>query len=299
MLVAWPGAAEVGLMAVKYIQDIFKMEPFASIDMKPFYVPEALMVKQGKLQAPQLPESTFYYNLKPDLILFKSNLQLDGKEGLFILHTILQIAKHFNVSRIYTFSALPRHVSHNTRPVIYSASNDDSLIEELKTFGIDPVEEGYVTGPAGLLPGLASTQNIESTCLLATIPVYVGVTWYPKATLQLVKTIMNLQNFTVDLGDLEKSVEEAEVFYKSVENQVLRQYPQIIKEEESLLLEDHTAEIEEKEEIPGHIIVNIEELFKVAKNDKAKAKELKEELDKWNLFDKYEKRFLNMFISFS
>lgn len=295
MLAAWPGVANVGMMAVRYILDFLKAEPFATIDMKPMYIPEALQVKQGKLLAPQLPQSNFFYSFEPDLILFRSDYQFDGKEGLFILHTILQIAHHFNVGRIFTLNALPRQVSHKTKPILYSASNNDSLIETLKTFGIDPIEDGYVTGPVGLLPGLATTQNIESACLMATIPAYVGVNWYPKATLELVKVIMSIQNFSVDLGGLEKSVEDAEVFYESVENHVLEQYPQIVKESESLLLEDHAIDIKEKDEIPGHIIVKIEELFKVAKNDKKKAKELKDELDKWNLYDKYEKRFLDMF----
>lgn len=297
MLAAWPGVANVGMMAVKYIQDYLKSEPFASIDMKPMFVPEALQVKQGKLQAPQVPQSNFFYSLEPDLILFRSDIQLDGKEGLFVLHTVLQIAHHFNVGRIFTFNALPRQVSHKTNPVLFSASNNDSLIEALRTFGIDPIEDGFVTGPVGLLPGLATTQNIESACLMATIPAYVGVNWYPKATLELIKAIMSIQNFSVDLENLEKSVEDAEVFYESVESHVLEQYPQIVKESQSLLLEDHAVEIQEKEEIPGHVIVKIEELFKVAKSDKEKAKELKDALDKWKLYDKYEKRFLDMFKS--
>ncbi len=36
-------------------------------------------------------------------------------------------------------------------------------------------------------------------------------------------------------------------------------------------------------------------LFKKVEKDKSKAHVLKEELDKWNLFEKYEKRFLDIF----
>ena len=51
----------------------------------------------------------------------------------------------------------------------------------------------------------------------------------------------------------------------------------------------------QKENVPGHIIIKIEELFKAAAHDKERAKELKQELDRWELYDKYEKRFLDLF----
>jgi hypothetical protein len=81
-----------------------------------------------------------------------------------------------------------------------------------------------------------------------------------------------------------------------IESQFEEQFPGVIRTRE---LPDIHSSINEllgqNEDIPGHILIKIEELFNAAKKDKDRVKELKQELDRWDLYDKYEKRFLDLF----
>jgi hypothetical protein len=47
--------------------------------------------------------------------------------------------------------------------------------------------------------------------------------------------------------------------------------------------------------IPEYIMEKIEKLFRDAKTDKTKAPDLKKELDRWDLYELYEDRFLDLF----
>ena len=51
------------------------------------------------------------------------------------------------------------------------------------------------------------------------------------------------------------------------------------------------------DKVPEYVMARIERLFKELsqKKDKDRAMELKAELDKWGLYEIYEKRFLNLF----
>ncbi len=47
--------------------------------------------------------------------------------------------------------------------------------------------------------------------------------------------------------------------------------------------------------IPADARVRIEELFRQVENGGREPRELKEELDRWDLFEEYEDRFFNIF----
>jgi hypothetical protein len=51
----------------------------------------------------------------------------------------------------------------------------------------------------------------------------------------------------------------------------------------------------EEEKVPHYVMERIEKLFEKAKFDRSMANELKKELDRWNLFELYENRFLDLF----
>jgi hypothetical protein len=51
----------------------------------------------------------------------------------------------------------------------------------------------------------------------------------------------------------------------------------------------------EEEHVPHYIMDKIERLFDDVKRDRTMAAELKKELDRWNLYELYEHRFLDLF----
>ena len=51
----------------------------------------------------------------------------------------------------------------------------------------------------------------------------------------------------------------------------------------------------DEEKVPHYVMERIEKLFQEARADRTRAQELKKELDRWNLFELYENRFLDLF----
>ena len=51
----------------------------------------------------------------------------------------------------------------------------------------------------------------------------------------------------------------------------------------------------EDDAVPGYVMNRLEGLFRATARNRAKAGQLKEELDRWGLYELYEDRFLDLF----
>ena len=91
MLAGWPGMGNVGLGAVDYFRRKIRAKKFAKIDMSRFYTPEAILVKNGVANLPDLPSCVFYYTLTPPLVIFEGDQQVGGRDGIQVIHEILDL----------------------------------------------------------------------------------------------------------------------------------------------------------------------------------------------------------------
>ena len=112
---------------------------------------------------------------------------------------------------------------------------------------------------------------------------------YPKAALELIRTVARIQKFSVDTAELEEGVEEMNQQLAMIEERIKEFFPTVNKED------DEEISTIEEEKVPHYVMEKIERLFEVARADRAKAQELKKELDRWNLYELYENRFLDLF----
>lgn len=289
VLAAWPGMGNVGLITIDFLRRKMESRPFADIDMRPFFFPDSIMVKDGIAQFPDLPTSRFYHTHDPDCIIFESDAQVSGREGLVIIKLFLDVISRFEVERIFTFAAFAQPMSYRSPSQVLITSNAETLLTRIKDLGVVPMPDGFIAGLNGLLLGEAAARHIEAGCLLSTIPSYAMNFGYPKASLELIRTISRLQNFTVDTGDLEESVDEMDQQFATIEERIREFFPSVNKEDD-----EEIATIEE-EKVPHYVMEKIERLFLDAKRDRTRAEELKKELDRWNLFELYEDRFLDLF----
>ncbi len=302
MLAAWPGIGNVGMIAVDYLRRKLDAEQFADMDMRPFFVPEAISVRNGKIISPKPPESSFHYKKDPDVVFFESSSSIHGREGIAFTHNVLNAAKQLDVKQILTAAGIPVQSSHNEQPQLFYAATSDKLSKSLEKKGLQPLPAGEITGPAGLLPTMAESHGIEAACILVTMPAYAGSVSYPKAALEVIKKLQELTGTEVDLNDLESAVAKMDEMFEQMEEQMRRHLPGLLgskEPEQSQLLPEYTAEElpekPKKPQIPEDVRQRIEELFAIASDDKSRAMELKAELDKHRLFKKYEKRFLDLF----
>ncbi len=301
MLASWPGMGNVGIISTDYLRSKVNAEVLAEIDMSPYFVPESIVVENGLAELPELPRSVIYYTHNPDMLIFESNAQIAGKEGISIVKKLIQFAEMYNVKRIFTAAAFAQDVSHSSEPHILGAFNNESMINEFKDLGVKPMETGYIAGLNGLMLGVASNYDIEAGCFLGTIPSFAANLAYPKASLSIIKLMEQVFDIEVDTEELEESIEQVSIQFSQIEEKIRELYPDAMGDEED---DDDdkepwkvASEIEDvdDDEVPRYIMDRIETLFGEVKKDRSKAPQLKKELDRWKLYELYEHRFLGLF----
>jgi len=288
LLAAWPGMGNVGLITVDYIRRKLGATPFAEIDMSSFFIPDSIIVKDGMAHFPEIPSSIFHFSRDPDLIIFESNAQVSGREGISIIQHILDLVSQFQVKRVFTSAAFAQSMSFQHPSEVLVACNNSSLLRVMTHYNVTPMAEGFIAGLNGLLLGVAASKSIEAACLLGTIPSYASSLSYPKASLELISVYERILATTFDTQELRDASNELDQQFAAIEERIKEFFPTMNQQDEEI------AKLNE-EEVPHYIMEKIERLFKDVKKDKSKAGHLKDELVRWNLFELYEKRFLDLF----
>ncbi len=301
MFAAWPGMGDVGLTAMEYIRKSVDARLFAELDMTPFYSPEEVIVSNGLVSFPEIPKSLFLEQHDPDIVFFESTIQVGGNDAMTVAQAVLDVAQKIKAPRIFTAAAFPYPMSYTSESKVFAASNSQRLLKNLRGYGIEPMQEGFISGLNGLLLGIAASHDIEAACILATIPSYASGILYPKGSLAIVKTLSRIAGLDVDTSELEKDSQEYEETYAEIEERLRQVFPSIAEGDEEFNNEGFPPiteeKPEEKQKIPEYVMNKIEQLFnEVARSkNKERARELKAELDKYGIFDLYEKRFLDLF----
>ena len=287
MIAGWPGMGNVALGAVNYLRRKVETVPFAEIETNRFFAPEAVVVEGGLAKLPQLPQNIFYYAPDHHAVIFESEAQVSGADGLYFMNLILDFAQEFKVRRIYTGAAFPMPTSHKEHPTVYGVANQKFLLNLLSKNHIEIMDGGQISGLNGLLLGYAEKRGIEAICLLATMPNYAISFPNPKASKAIISVLTNILNIQIDLSELDVFSREMDKRMKAIEEKIREMFPSVGKSEPVGDLD--------KKEVPKYIMEKIEQLFREAKADREKAYDLKEELDRWDLFKFYEDRFLDLF----
>lgn len=283
MLAGWPGMGNVALLAMDYLRRELKTELFAEIDVSQFLSPDAIIIENGMVKLPPPPKHNFYYRRYPDLIIFEGETQLRGKAGVILIEQILKLVKELRVSEIFTGAAFPLPMSYEEPSVVYGCATTHFLKDLLlKEYQVKIMDKGEISGLNGLLLGYAEQAGIPAACLLATMPLYAINLPNPKASRAIVKIIERILGIKIDTTGLDIEIEHMEKEMAGLEKR--------IKEELSTIPSDKTSG-----EVPLYVRQKIERLFREVRQDKNKAYMLKKELDKWNLFEAYEDRFLDLF----
>ncbi|KMQ51528.1 ATP-grasp family protein [Chitinispirillum alkaliphilum] len=296
----WPGMGDVGLKAMEYIRQKVDAHLFAELDMSPFYTPEEVVVEGGLARFPEIPKSLFLEHHNPDVVIFESTMQLGGADAMTVTQAVLDVVHKTKAKRVFTAAAFPFPMSYKSEPRVFFAANNKKLINKLTLQGVEPMPEGFISGPNGILLGIAASQKIEAACIMATIPSYATGLPYPKASLAIVKTLADIANLDIPTEDLQAEADSYDENYEEIEERLRQVFPNMIEGEDEMIpgaFPEPTPSEEKEDKVPEFVMKKIEHLFReVAKSkNKDQASELKQELDKWGIFDLYEKRFLDLF----
>jgi len=301
LIASWVGMGKVGLIAANYLRKKINAQLLAEIDMTPYFIPEAVFAHNGIIDPVIMPTAKIYFSKKPDVLIFESDMQIGGKEALSVAKTLMLFAEEMGVKQVFTIAAFPQNISHKTETKIFGAFTEQALSLEFEKLGVTPMTDGYIAGLNGVLLGIAKSRSIDGGCFLGTMPFFAVNMNYPKTSLKIVELLEDVLNIDIDKNDINESIVASDNQFMMIEEQIRQFPPRIIGQQQQEInpldeiWDGQLANENYHEVVPQVITEKIERLFLDAQNDKTRATTLKKELDRWNVYELYEDRFLKLF----
>jgi proteasome assembly chaperone (PAC2) family protein len=226
MLSAWPGIGNVSLIVANYLQRKLEFKELAEIEASHFFNPIGVLVKESVVEAPQFPQSRFYYYKNrggSDLILFTGDDQPASK-AYDLAHCVLDVGAKYQAKRIYTCAAAMTRIHHTEIPGVLGVTTNAAAAAELKRYNLLPARNMQISGLNGLVLGVAKERKIEGVCLLGEVPLYATRIQNPIAALAVLRVLTRMLEVEIDLDDLVRVAQEAREKMKQMAAQAMGEY---------------------------------------------------------------------------
>ena len=247
MLASWPGVGNVSIIVATYLERKLDFKKLAEIEPSHFFDPIGIVVKDNVVEAPQFPQSKFYYwknkGEGSDIILFIGDDQPSAK-GYELANCVLDVGERFQVKRIYTCAAALTRIHHTELPRVWGVATSQQVAKDLEKY--DLVQRGnlHIAGLNGLLLGVAKERNSEAVCLLGEVPMYATRIQNPMAALAIVKVLAKMLGIEIDMAELAQLASETREKLKQVAAEAMGEYIDYFTEP----IWEHGEEEEEEEE---------------------------------------------------
>jgi len=246
MLASWPGVGNVSIIVATYLERKLDFKKLAEIEPSHFFDPIGIVVKDNVVEAPQFPQSKFYYwknkGEGSDIILFIGDDQPSAK-GYELANCVLDVGERFQVKRIYTCAAALTRIHHTELPRVWGVATSQQVAKDLEKY--DLVQRGnlHIAGLNGLLLGVAKERNSEAVCLLGEVPMYATRIQNPMAALAIVKVLTKMLGIEIDMAELAQLASETREKLKQVAAEAMGEYIDYFTEP----IWEHGEEEEEEE----------------------------------------------------
>lgn len=292
MVAVWPGMGHVAMSAGYYLMAKLGMHVLAEFRANELFDVEHVEVKGGLVQPGRLPRNRLFVWQAPagkhDIVVFIGETQPPLGKYAFC-RRLIEYARELGVERIFTFAAMATPMRPGERSHVFGAAADAASLAELKGLDLQVVEEGYIGGLNGILLGVAAESRLRGACLLGEMPQIFTQLPYPHAALAVLETFATLADLELDLDELREQAEAMDGKLDELLTQIERAVTGQESREESFSPPAAEGDLDPDDQR------RIERLFVQARKDRAKAYELKRELDRLGVFRDYEDRFLDLF----
>jgi proteasome assembly chaperone (PAC2) family protein len=304
LVAVWPGMSQVALSAGYYLLAKLEMHLLAEFSPRELFEVEHVLVKGGILRLGGLPRSRFFAWKDPeghrDIVVFLGEAQPPLGKYAFC-HRLMEFARRVGVERVFTFAAMatPMHPEHDSR--VFAAATDANGLAEIHQLELSVLEDGQIGGMNGVVLGIAGEGGIPGLCMLGEVPHIFIQFPFPKASLAVLEAFKTLAGIELDLTELKQQAKAVEAQLGELLTQVERaieetqQAPEYPSDSDSEDKEDELSGIVEEDSLEPADRERIERLFQQATEDRSKAYELKNELDRLKVFEEHEDRFLDLF----
>lgn len=294
LVAVWPGMGNVALSAGYYLLAKLGMHVLAEYEAGDLFDVDHVEVKEGIVQTGRLPRNRFFVWKDPehkhDLVAFLGEAQPPIGKYAFC-RKLIDYAKELGVERVFTFAAMATQMHPEHRSRVFAAATNGENLAELKRLELAVLEDGNIGGLNGVLLGAASEAGLNGSCLLGEIPHIFAQLPFPKASLAILEVFSTMSGIKLDFAELS---EQARLMEQQL-GQLLAQLEKTYGRQPASEEEGHIPEPAQEEHLSSTDQRRIEELFKQAAQDRSKAFELKQELDRLGVFKDYEDRFLDLF----
>lgn len=215
-----PGIGNIGKIAAEYLIEKLKMEKMA--DMYSQYLPPQVFIGDDGIT--HLVKNSIYYKKFPnknDLMILVGDFQGTTQEGQYELsYLVLELAKKFNVSAVYTLGGYSTGKISET-PRVLGAVTDINLQQTLEDGGVVfPKGEpgGGIVGSAGLMLGMGKELfEIDGACLMGETSGYFAD---PKGAREVIKVLSKILGVKISLEDIEERSKQIEEITEKMQEDV-------------------------------------------------------------------------------
>ncbi len=294
LIAVWPGMGHVAISAGYYLLSKLDMNLIAEFETGELFDVDHVEVKSGVIQTGRRPRNRFFLWKDPqekhDLVLFVGEAQPPLGKYMFC-RKLIDYAKELNVERIVTFAAMATQMRPEQRSRVFAAATHAEDLNEVRQLELEILEDGHIGGLNGVLLGVAEEQGLHGLCLLGELPHVFSQLPFPKASMAILEVFAAIVSIDLDFTELK---EQAEHMNQQL-SELLSKMEESMGRPPGMEEESYLQEPIEEEKISPAARQRIETLFEQAAKDRAKAFELKQELDKHGVFKEYEDRFLDLF----
>jgi uncharacterized protein (TIGR00162 family) len=217
-IVGLPGIGNIGRIAIGYAVSELKAKKFAEL-YSPYFFP-FVMIHNDQIHT--LRNEFYYYKNKKgrDLIMLIGDTQTYDPKGHYeIVGKILEFLKSLGCKEIITVGGFGTG-KVSEEPKVYGVVTDQTLIKEMKNYGISfniGGQIGTIVGAAGLLVGLGKIYNMKGIVLLGETTGFPIIT-DPTAAEAVLKVLSKMLKVKIDLSKLEEKVKSMHEFIKKLED---------------------------------------------------------------------------------
>jgi proteasome assembly chaperone (PAC2) family protein len=284
----------VAINAGYYLLAKLGMRVFAEYEARELFDVNQVEVKDGIIQPGHWPANRFFVWPDPqhqhDLVVFLGEEQPPMGKYPFC-RKLLDHARELGVERVFTFAAMATQMHPEHRSRVFGAATDAVSLNELKRLELEILQDGHIGGLNGVLLGAAAEAGLRGSCLLGEMPHIFAQVPFPKASLAILEVFTTIAGTELDFTAL---AEQARAVDRQL-GEALARVEQSLETSAPVEEEGHTPEPGEEVRLSPAAEERMEKLFVQARNDRAKAFELKQELDRLGVFKEYEDRFLDLF----
>ena len=227
MLASWPGIGNVSLIVAEYLARKLGFKELGEVEASHFFDPIGVIVIDDVVEAPQFPESKFYYWKNKgggsDIILFIGESQPASKD-YELANCVLDVGTRFRVKRVYTCAAALTRIHHTEQPRVWGVATNQEVSEDLKRYDLVQRRNLQIAGLNGLLLGVAKERDIEGVCLLGEVPMYATRIQNPMAALAVLKVLTEILGIEIDTDELAQLAMETKEKMREVVAEAMGEY---------------------------------------------------------------------------